>query len=163
MLFFWPLDFTFVCPTEIVAFSDAVEAFAQRGTVVLGVSVDSHYRYLAWQNMPRAEGGIGDVTFAMISDQMHSISRNYGVLLEESGVALPGLFLIDREGVIRHMLVNDLTLGRNVDEALRRVDALQFHEKHGEVCPVKWPRGDPRFDAHPDRAKTFFRQWDEAA
>lgn len=136
MLFFWAWDFTFVCPTEIVAFSDAVEAFAQRDTVVLGVSVDSQYTHLAWQNMPRAEGGISDVAFAMISDQTHSISRNYGVLLAESGVALRGLFLIDREGVTRQMLVNDLWLGRNVEEALRLVDALQFHEKHGEVCPA---------------------------
>ena len=101
VLFFWSSDFTFVCPTEIVAFSDAVEAFAQRDTVVLGVSVDSQYTHLAWQNLPRAEGGIGDVAFAMISDQTHSISRNYGVLLEGSGVALRGLFLIDREGVTR--------------------------------------------------------------
>ena len=163
VLFFWSSDFTFVCPTEIVAFSDAVEAFAQRDTVVLGVSVDSQYTHLAWQNLPRAEGGIGDVAFAMISDQTHSISRNYGVLLEESGVALRGLFLIDREGVIRHMLVNDLPLGRNVDEALRLVDALQFHEKHGEVCPANWRPGDPSIDAHPDRAKTFFRQWGKAA
>ncbi len=163
VLFFWPLDFTFVCPTEIVAFSDAVEAFAQRDTVVLGVSVDSQYTHLAWQNLPRAEGGIGDVALAMISDQTHSISRAYGVLLEDAGVALRGLFLIDREGVIRHMLVNDLALGRNVDEALRLLDALQFHEKHGEVCPVNWRPGDPSIDAHPDRAKTFFRQWGKAA
>ncbi len=163
VLFFWPLDFTFVCPTEIVAFSDAVETFAQRDTVVLGVSVDSQYTHLAWQNMPRAEGGIGDVAFAMISDQTHSISRAYGVLLEDAGVALRGLFLIDREGVIRHMLVNDLALGRNVDEALRLVDALQFHEKYGEVCPANWRPGDPSIDAHPDRAKTFFRQWGKAA
>ena len=163
VLFFWPLDFTFVCPTEIVAFSDAVEAFAERDTVVLGVSVDSRYTHLAWQNLPRAEGGLGDVAFAMISDQMHSISRAYGVLLEDAGVALRGLFLIDREGVIRHMLINDLPLGRNVDEALRLVDALQFHEKHGEVCPVNWRPGDPSIDAHPDRAKTFFRQWGKAA
>jgi len=163
VLFFWPLDFTFVCPTEIVAFSDAVEAFAQRDTVVLGVSVDSQYTHLAWQNLPRAEGGIGDVALAMISDQTHSISRAYGVLLEDAGVALRGLFLIDREGVIRHMLVNDLALGRNVDEALRLVDALQFHEKHGELCPVNWRPGDPSIDAHPERAKPFFRDWGKAA
>lgn len=99
----------------------------------------------------------------MISDQTHSISRAYGVLLEDAGVALPGLFLIDREGVIRHMLINDLPLGRNVDEALRLVDALQFHEKHGEVCPANWRPSDPSIDAHPDHAKTFFRQWGKAA
>ncbi len=163
VLFFWPLDFTFVCPTEIVAFSEAVEAFAQRDTVVLGVSVDSEFTHLAWQNMSRTEGGIGDIAFAMISDQTHAISRAYGVLQEDAGIALRGLFLIDREGVIRHMLVNDLPLGRNVDEALRLVDALQFHEKHGEVCPANWRPGDPSIDAHPDRAKTFFRDWGKAA
>ncbi len=137
VLFFWPLDFTFVCPTEIVAFSDAVEAFAERDTVVLGVSVDSQYTHLAWQNLPRAEGGLDDVAFAMISDQTHSISRAYGVLLEDAGVALRGLFLIDREGMIRQMLVDDLALGRKLD------DGLQFHEEHGEVCPVDWRPSDP--------------------
>ena len=163
VLFFWPLDFTFVCPTEIVAFSNAFEAFAQRDTVVLGVSVDSQFTHLAWQNMPRNEGGVGEVAFAMISDQTHAISRAYDVLLEDAGIALRGLFLIDRDGVIRHMLVNDLPLGRNVDEALRLVDALQFHEKHGEVCPANWRPGDPSIDAHPDRAKPFFREWGKAA
>ncbi len=139
VLSFWPLDFTFVCPPEIVAFSDAVEAFAQRDTVVLGVSVDSQYTHLVWQNMPRAEGGIGDVAFAMISDQTHAISRAYGVLLEDAGVALRGLFLIDREGVIRHMLVDDLALGRNVD------DGLQFHEKHGSPDPWRAATHRPAF------------------
>ena len=124
---------------------------------MLGVSVDSEYTHLTWQKMPRAEGGIGDVAFALISDQMHSISRNYGVLLEGSGIALRGLFLIDREGMIRQMLVDDLALGRKLD------DGLQFHEEHGEVCPVDWRPSDPCIDAHPDRAKTFFRQWDKAA
>ena len=162
VLFFWPLDFGFVCPTEIVAFSNAVEAFAQRDTVVLGVSVDSQFTHLAWQNMP-PKGGVGEIAFAMISDQTHSISRAYGVLQEEAGVALRGLFLIDREGVIRHMPVNDLPLGRNVDEAMRLVDALQFHEKHGEVCPAIWRPGDPSIDAHPDRATTFFRDWGKTA
>ena len=113
--------------------------------------------------MSRTEGGVGDVAFAMISDQTHAISKSYGVLLAEAGIALRGQFLIDREGVIRHMLINDLPLGRNVQEALRLVDALQFHEKHGEVCPANWQPGEPSIDAHPDRAKTFFRQWAKAA
>ncbi|MFQ5592343.1 MAG: peroxiredoxin [Phycisphaerae bacterium] len=158
VLFFWPLDFTFVCPTEIVAFSDAHDAFAQRKTALLGVSVDSHFTHLAWQNVPRKEGGLGDIAFPMISDQTHQISRSYGVLLEDKGVALRGLFLIDRDGIIRHKVVNDLPLGRSVDEALRMVDALQFFEEHGEVCPANWRPGQPTIKPDVEKSKAYFRE-----
>ena len=141
VLFFWPLDFTFVCPSEIVAFDTQLDEFKQRGVEVVGLSVDSHYTHLAWKNTPLDKGGIGNVQFPMVADINKSISRDYGVLLNDS-VALRGLFLLDKKGIIRHAVVNDLPLGRNVDEALRMVDALQFFEEHGEVCPANWKRGD---------------------
>ena len=141
VLFFYPLDFTFVCPTEIISFSDRLAEFKERGTEVIGVSVDSHFSHLAWRNMPRKKGGIGDIQYPLVSDLDKSISRNYGVLLEKPGIALRGLFLIDKEGILRHITVNDLPLGRNVDEALRVIDALQFFEENGEVCPANWQKG----------------------
>lgn len=142
VLFFYPLDFTFVCPTEIISFSDRISEFKTRNTEVIGVSVDSHFSHLAWRNTPRKKGGIGDVKYPIVSDLDKSISRQYGVLLEKPGIALRGLFVIDRQGKLRHITVNDLPLGRNVDEVLRVVDALQFNEKHGEVCPANWKKGD---------------------
>ena len=163
VLFFWPLDFTFVCPTEIVAFSDRIGDFADRKTAVLGVSVDSQFTHLAWQNTSRSAGGLGDIAFPMIADQTHEISRSYGVLLEDQGVALRGLFLIDREGLVRHMLVNDLPLGRSVDEALRMVDALQYFEKNGEVCPADWHPGDRAIKPDAQDSKGFFREWGKAS
>ncbi|HPM24691.1 MAG TPA: peroxiredoxin [Phycisphaerae bacterium] len=159
VLFFWPLDFTFVCPTEIVAFQEALPKFTERNTVVLGVSVDSQYTHLAWQNTPRATGGLGRVDFPMISDLTHEISENYGVLLENAGVALRGLFLIDKAGNVRHMLINDLPLGRSVDEALRMVDALTHFEKHGEVCPANWKPGAKSMKPDPQGAKAYFNEW----
>lgn len=141
VLFFYPLDFTFVCPSEIIAFDKKVEEFKNRNCQVIGASVDSHFTHLAWKNTPRTEGGIGNVQFPLVADLTKSISAEYGVLLE-GGVALRGLFLIDKEGIVRHALVNDLPLGRNVDEALRVLDALQFTEEHGEVCPANWNAGD---------------------
>ena len=140
LLFFYPLDFTFVCPSEIIAFDKEVDKFKQRGCEVIGASVDSHYTHLAWKNTPREEGGIGQVQYPIVSDLDKNISNNYGILLP-NGVALRGLFLIDRDGVLRHMLVNDLPLGRSVAEALRMLDALQYTEKHGEVCPANWQEG----------------------
>lgn len=159
VLFFWPLDFTFVCPTEIVAFSDAVPQFTERHTQVLGASIDSQFVHLAWQKTPRTEGGLGRVEFPMIADTNHSISRAYGVLLDDAGVALRGLFLIDKNGVVRHMLVNDLPLGRSVEEALRVVDALAHFEKHGEVCPANWKPGSKAMKADPQGAKSYFAEW----
>jgi peroxiredoxin (alkyl hydroperoxide reductase subunit C) len=141
VLFFYPLDFTFVCPSEIIAFDKAVEQFQQKNTQVIGVSVDSHFTHLAWKNTPRDQGGIGQVKYPLVADLSKKISEEYGVLFGGE-VALRGLFLIDREGIVRHALVNDLPLGRNVDEALRLVDALQFTEEHGEVCPANWREGE---------------------
>jgi alkyl hydroperoxide reductase subunit AhpC len=159
VLFFWPLDFTFVCPTEIVAFSEAAPKFAERNTVVLGVSIDSQFVHLAWQKTPRAEGGLGKVNFPMVADTTHQISRDYGVLLEGAGVALRGLFLIDKNGIVRHMLVNDLPLGRSTDEALRVVDALLHFEKHGEVCPANWKPGAKAMKPDVEGSKKFFNEW----
>ncbi|WP_208597714.1 peroxiredoxin [Desulfogranum mediterraneum] len=141
ILFFYPLDFTFVCPSEILAFNRYLENFKVKNCEVIGVSIDSQFSHLAWKNTPVNEGGIGQVRFPLVADLNKSISRRYGVLLEE-GIALRGTFLIDKEGVIRHAVVNDLPLGRNIAEALRMVDALQFHEEHGEVCPANWNEGD---------------------
>jgi peroxiredoxin (alkyl hydroperoxide reductase subunit C) len=141
VLFFWPLDFTFVCPSEIIAFDKALGKFHQKNTEVIGVSIDSHFTHLAWKNTSVNNGGIGNVNFPMVSDLNKGISTDYGVLLNDS-VALRGLFLIDKEGVIRHAVVNDLPLGRNVDEALRMLDALQYFEENGEVCPANWKPGE---------------------
>jgi peroxiredoxin (alkyl hydroperoxide reductase subunit C) len=141
VLFFYPLDFTFVCPSEIIAFDAALEKFRKKNAQVIGVSVDSYYTHWAWRNTPRNNGGIGQIQYPLVSDLTKSIARDYGVLLE-GGVALRGLFLIDKEGKVRHALINDLPLGRSVDEALRLLDALQFHEKHGDVCPANWHEGE---------------------
>jgi peroxiredoxin (alkyl hydroperoxide reductase subunit C) len=141
LLFFYPLDFTFVCPSEIIAFDKAAAQFKKKNTEVIGVSIDSHFTHLAWKNTARQDGGIGPITYPLVADLNKEISRDYGVLLNDS-IALRGLFLIDKEGVIRHAVINDLALGRSVDEALRMVDALQFTEKHGEVCPANWREGD---------------------
>ena len=149
VVFFYPLDFTFVCPSEILAFNRQVEDFKAKGCELLGISVDSIYTHLAWKNTPVDQGGIGPIQFPLISDISKSISTDYGVLFE-NGVALRGLFLVDKEGVVRHQLVNDLPLGRNVDEALRVIDALQFHETHGEVCPANWRPGDDAMKPTPE-------------
>jgi peroxiredoxin (alkyl hydroperoxide reductase subunit C) len=141
VLFFYPLDFTFVCPSEIIAFDKALAKFEGKNAQVIGVSIDSHFTHLAWKNTPRDQGGIGQIRYPLVADLNKSISRDYGVLLDD-GIALRGLFLIDKEGIIRHALVNDLPLGRNVDEALRVLDALQFTEAHGEVCPANWHEGE---------------------
>jgi alkyl hydroperoxide reductase subunit AhpC len=157
VLFFYPLDFTFVCPTEIIAFSDMAKEFEKRGAQVLGVSVDSKYSHLAWTQTPRKEGGLGQINYPIISDLNKSIAREYGVLLDEAGVALRGLFLIDKDGVLRHMIVNDLPLGRSVDEALRMLDALQHFEKHGEVCPANWKPGEQAMKPDPVGSKKYFQ------
>ncbi len=149
LVFFYPLDFTFVCPSEILAFNKQLDAFKAKNCEVLGISVDSVYTHLAWKNTPVDQGGIGPVQFPLISDISKSISTNYGVLLED-GVALRGLFLVDKEGVIRHQLINDLPLGRNVDEALRVIDALQFFEEHGDVCPANWRPGEEAMKPTPE-------------
>ena len=141
LLFFYPLNFTFVCPSEILAFNKAAKQFEDSNCQIVAVSIDSHFSHLAWKNTPVNEGGIGNISYPLVSDLNKSISRDYGVLLD-AGIALRGLFLIDREGIIRHQVVNDLPLGRNVNEALRILHALQFTEKHGEVCPANWNQGE---------------------
>jgi peroxiredoxin 2/4 len=141
LLYFYPLDFTFVCPSEIIAFHKALDEFNSRNTQVIGVSVDSQYTHYAWRQTPVEKGGIGEIGYPLVADLNKDIARQYGVLLDES-VALRGLFLIDKEGVVRHQLVNDLPLGRSVDEAIRTLDALQFVEEHGDVCPANWKQGE---------------------
>jgi peroxiredoxin (alkyl hydroperoxide reductase subunit C) len=141
VLFFWPLDFTFVCPTEIIAHDRRLARFRERNVEVVGVSVDSQFTHFAWRNLPVAEGGIGPVQFPIVADIKHEITRAYGVE-HPDGVALRASFLIDKGGIVQHQVVNNLPLGRNVDEMLRIVDALQFTEEHGEVCPAGWHKGD---------------------
>ena len=141
VLFFWPLDFTFVCPTEIIAHDRRIAQFKERHTEVVGVSIDSQFTHLAWRNTPLNQGGIGPVQFPLVADVTHGITRAYGVE-HPDGVAMRASFLIDRNGVVQHQVVNNLPLGRNVDEMLRMVDALQFTEEHGEVCPAGWMKGD---------------------
>jgi peroxiredoxin 2/4 len=140
ILFFYPLDFTFVCPSEIIAFDKALDTFKAKNCDIIGVSIDSQFSHWAWKNTPVNQGGIGNIRYPLVADLDKKISREYGVLLD-AGIALRGTFLIDREGVVRHAVINDLSLGRNIDEALRMVDALQFHEKHGDVCPANWTEG----------------------
>ena len=142
VLFFYPLDFTFVCPSEILAFNKKLDEFKKRNAEVIGVSVDSKFTHLAWKNTPVENGGIGNIQYPLVSDLKKEIASKYGVLFEAAGVAFRGLFLIDTKGNVRHALCNDLPLGRNVDEALRMVDALQFTETHGEVCPANWKEGE---------------------
>jgi alkyl hydroperoxide reductase subunit AhpC len=156
ILFFYPLDFTFVCPTEIIAFSDDFAEFSKRGAQVIGVSVDSKYTHLAWTNTPRKSGGLGSISYPIVSDLNKAIARNYGVLLEEAGVALRGLFLIDKEGIIRHATINDLPIGRSVPEAIRVLDALQHFEKNGEVCPANWTPGADTMKPDPKGSQTYF-------
>lgn len=142
VLFFYPLDFTFVCPTELIAFSRRIKEFEHRDVQVIGCSVDSQFTHVAWRNTPVEQGGIGSITYPLVADVKHEICRAYDVEFDSAGVAFRGSFLIDKEGIVRHQVVNDLPLGRNVDEMLRMVDALQFTEKHGEVCPAGWTQGE---------------------
>ena len=149
VVFFYPLDFTFVCPSELIAFDHRLEEFKKRGVEVVGVSIDSHFTHLAWKNTPVNAGGIGKVGYPLIADMKHDYCKAYDVEAD-AGVAYRGSFLIDKAGIVRHQVVNDLPLGRNIDEMLRMVDALQFTEKHGEVCPAGWNKGKPGMDASPE-------------
>ncbi len=141
VIFFYPLDFTFVCPSELLAFNNRFDAFKKRGCEVIGVSIDSHFSHNAWRNTPVDQGGIGAVRYPLIADMKHEIAKAYDVE-SEGGVAYRGSFLIDEDGIVRHQVVNDLPLGRNIDEMLRMVDALAFHQEHGEVCPAGWKEGE---------------------
>lgn len=157
VLFFYPLDFTFVCPTEIIAFNDRLGEFHARGAEVLGCSIDSQFSHLAWIRTPREEGGLGGLKYPLISDLTKKISSDYGVLLD-SGVALRGTFIIDKQGIIRATIIHDLPLGRSVDETLRVLDALQFYEQHGEVCPAEWKKGQPSIKPDVKESKEYFRK-----
>ncbi|MBF0595592.1 MAG: peroxiredoxin [Candidatus Omnitrophica bacterium] len=156
VLFFYPLDFTFVCPTELHAFAEKQAEFTKRGVEVVAVSVDSHFSHLAWLRTPKLKGGIEGVKYPIVSDINKTISRDYDVLVEGRGIAYRGLFLIDKQGIVRHQVVNDLPLGRSVDEALRMVEALQFFEANGEVCPANWRKGEKSMKASQKGLEEFF-------
>ena len=157
VLFFYPLDFTFVCPSELIALDKRMDAFQERGVKVISVSIDSHFTHNAWRNTEINEGGIGKVRYTMAADINHGICQSYGVEHPEAGVAFRAVFLIDKQGVVRSQLVNDLPIGRNVDEIIRLVDALQFHEEHGEVCPAGWQKGQSGMKATPDGVASYLK------
>ncbi len=157
VVFFYPLDFTFVCPSELIAFDHRLDEFKKRNVEVLGVSIDSQFSHLAWKNTPVAKGGIGPVGYTLVADIKHEICRAYDVEAE-GGVALRGSFLIDRDGVVQHQVVNNLPLGRDIDEMLRVVDALQFTEEHGEVCPAGWNKGKAGMKASTDGVAEYLSE-----
>ncbi len=158
VVFFYPLDFTFVCPSELIAFDKRVEEFNKRGVEVVGVSIDSQFTHNAWRNTPVNEGGIGQVGYTLVADVKHDICQAYDVEHPDAGVAFRASFLIDEEFNVRHQVVNDLPLGRNVDEMLRMVDALNFHQEHGEVCPAGWKEGDKGMNASPDGVAAYLAE-----
>ena len=156
VLFFYPLDFTFVCPTEITAFSDKIEEFKKLNAEVIGTSVDSKFSHLAWKEVPRNKGGLGEIKYPLLSDITKEISRDYGVLIESGGVALRGVFIIDKEGILRIQMVNDLGIGRNVDEVIRLLQAVQYTQTHGEVCPANWHPGSDTIIPETEKSKEYF-------
>ena len=161
IVFFWPLDFTFVCPSELIAFDHRLQEFKDRGVEVIGVSIDSQYTHFAWRNTSVDQGGIGPVGYPMVADMAHNICKAYDVETPDGAVAFRGSFLIDRSGVVRHQVVNDLPLGRNIDEMLRMVDALQFTEEHGEVCPAGWQKGKEGMQASPEGVASYLKEHSE--
>ncbi len=158
VLFFYPLDFTFVCPTELHAFQERLEEFRARNCEVVGCSVDSHFSHFAWLRTPKAQGGIEGIKYPLVSDIHKTIARDYDVLNGEEGVAYRGLFLIDGAGIVRHQIVNDLPLGRSVDEAIRMLDALLFFEENGEVCPANWAKGERGMTPNDQGLKSYFSE-----
>jgi len=158
VVFFYPLDFTFVCPSELIAFDHRLDEFEQRGVEVIGVSIDSHFTHNAWRNTPINKGGIGPVRYPLVADMTHAICKAYDVETPNGAVAFRGSFLIDKGGIVRHQVVNDLPLGRNIDEMIRMVDALQFTEEHGEVCPAGWNRGAKGMKATPDGVAAYLAE-----
>jgi len=156
VLFFYPLDFTFVCPTEIIAFSDRSEEFRNLGCEVIACSTDSEFSHLAWIQTPRKQGGLGEMKIPILADTNHQISRDYGVLKEDQGIAYRGLFIVDEEGILRQITVNDLPVGRDVDETLRLVQAFQYTDKHGEVCPAGWRPGKATIKPNVKESKDYF-------
>ncbi|SHF99803.1 peroxiredoxin C [Vibrio gazogenes] len=158
VVFFYPLDFTFVCPSELIAFDKRFEEFKAKGVEVIGVSIDSQFSHNAWRNTPVDKGGIGEVKYPLVADVKHEIVKAYDVEHPDAGVAFRGSFLIDEEGLVRHQVVNDLPLGRNIDEMLRMVDALNFHQKHGEVCPAQWEEGKAGMKESPDGVAAYLSE-----
>ncbi len=158
VVFFYPLDFTFVCPSELIAFDHRIDDFKKRGVEVIGVSIDSVFTHNAWRNTAVNDGGIGPVRYPLVADMKHEICQAYDVEFDSAGVAFRGSFLIDEEGTVRHQVVNDLPLGRNIDEMLRMIDALSFHQEHGEVCPAGWTEGDKGMDASPDGVASYLAE-----
>jgi peroxiredoxin (alkyl hydroperoxide reductase subunit C) len=158
VIVFYPLDFTFVCPSELIALDHRMDEFTSRGVEVIAVSIDSHFTHNAWRNTAINDGGIGQVRYTMAADIAHTIVKDYDVEAEAPAVAYRGSFLIDKTGLVRHQVVNDLPLGRNTDEMLRMVDALQFHEEHGEVCPAGWTKGDAGMDASPKGVASYLSE-----
>lgn len=157
LVFFYPLDFTFVCPSELIALDHRMDAFKERGVGVIGVSIDSHFTHNAWRNTPVNDGGIGAVKYTLAADMNHQIAQAYDVE-SEGGMAFRGAFLIDKNGVVRSQIVNDLPLGRNIDELVRLVDAIQFHEEHGEVCPAGWQKGDAGMKDSPEGVASYLSE-----
>lgn len=160
VLFFYPLDFTFVCPSEIIAFDKRLEEFTSRGINVIAVSIDSQFSHFAWKNTPINQGGIGQVRFPMVADITKQISRDYDVLFKE-GVALRGSFLIDKDGTVRHAVINDLPLGRNIDEMIRMIDTMLFTNEYGEVCPAGWQKGDKGMRASTEGVADYLSHYSE--
>ena len=158
VVFFYPLDFTFVCPSELIALDKRMDEFKKRGVEVVAVSIDSHFTHNAWRNTKVADGGIGPVNYVMAADITHSIAQSFGVEHPDAGVALRGAFVIDKDSRVRAQIVNDLPIGRNVDELVRLVDAIQFHEEHGEVCPAGWQLGDKAMNPTPDGVATYLSE-----
>lgn len=158
VVFFYPLDFTFVCPSELIAFDHRLQDFKDRGVEVIGVSIDSHFSHNAWRNTAINDGGIGPVGYTLVADVKHEICQAFDVEHPEAGVAFRGSFLIDEDGLVRHQVVNDLPLGRNIDEMIRMVDALAFHQEHGEVCPAGWKEGDKGMQASPEGVAKYLSE-----
>ncbi len=158
VVFFYPLDFTFVCPSELIAFDHRLEEFKKRNVEVVGVSIDSQFTHNAWKNTPINKGGIGQVGYTLFADVTHKACKAYDVETPDGAVAFRGSFLIDEDNIVRHQVINDLPLGRNVDEMLRMVDALQFNQDHGEVCPAGWQDGDKGMDASPDGVAEYLAE-----
>lgn len=156
VFFFYPLDFTFVCPTELHAFQEKLEEFEKRNAQIVACSVDSWYSHYAWLSIPKHKGGIQGITYPIVSDLNKSIAKQYQVLKKDEGITFRGLYLLDKKGVVRHLLINDLPLGRSVDEAIRMLDALIFHEKNGEVCPANWKMGDKAMEATQEGLLHYF-------
>jgi alkyl hydroperoxide reductase subunit AhpC len=161
VLFFYPLDFTFVCPTEIIAFSDRSDEFAKLNTQLLACSTDSKFSHLAWIQQPRKQGGLGEMKIPVLADTNHQISRDYGVLKEDEGIDYRGLFIIDPKGILRQITINDLPVGRSVDETLRLVQAFQYVEKHGEVCPANWTPGKATIKPGVKESQEYFQKSDK--